>query len=129
VTAIPEMNDREAVLQTEREWVEAHLRLDLTAIARIMADEYVIIGQNGTVITREQALASYRNDRRRWEYARSDELDVRLYGDTAVVIGRWTAKGENNGNPFDYSARFMSVYVRRSGRWQMAAEQSTPIRP
>lgn len=117
------MNDVEAILQTEKEWVEAHLRLDHATIARIMADDYVIIGKNGTVIDREQALASYRA--RRWEYAHSDELDVRVYGDAAVVIGRWTARGENNGKRFDYAARFMSVYVRRDGQWRIAAEQST----
>ncbi len=122
------MDDIEAVLQTEREWVEAHLRLDLATLARIMADDYVIIAENGSIVTREQALASYRDDARSWEVARSDELAVRVYGDTAVVIGRWTARGENNGKPFNYAARFMSVYVRRNGQWRMAAEQSTPIK-
>jgi uncharacterized protein (TIGR02246 family) len=122
------LDDIEAVLQTEREWVEAHLRLDLATLARIMADDYVIIAENGSIVTREQALASYRDDARSWEVARSDELAVRVYGDTAVVIGRWTARGENNGKPFNYAARFMSVYVRRNGQWRMAAEQSTPIK-
>ncbi len=117
----------EAILRTESEWAEAHLRLDLATIARIMADDYVIIGKDGTVIARDEALASYRDDVRKWEYARSDELDVRVYGEAAVVIGRWTARGENNGKRFDYVARFMSVYVRRDGQWYIAAEQSTPF--
>jgi len=112
----------QAIIQVEHDWVEAHLRLDLATIARIMADDYVIIGENGTVITRDQALASYRDRARSWEFAQSDEHDVRVYGDTAVLIGRWTARGVNNGQPFDYVARFMSVYVLHNGQWRIAAD-------
>jgi hypothetical protein len=35
----------------------------------------------------------------------------------------------NRGVRFDYRARFLSVYMRRDGRWQMVAEQSTEIQP
>lgn len=44
------------------------------------------------------------------------------------MIGRRTARGMNNGEWFDYAARFMSVYVKREGQWRMVAEQSTESR-
>jgi ketosteroid isomerase-like protein len=44
-----------------------------------------------------------------------------------VLHGRWRARGVNAGQRFDYTARFLSVYVKRDGRWQMVAAQSTPI--
>jgi hypothetical protein len=44
-----------------------------------------------------------------------------------VVIGRWTARGVNHGVQFDERARFLSVYVRRGGGWQLVAEQSTEL--
>ena len=44
-----------------------------------------------------------------------------------MLVGRWRARGENDGEAFDYTARFMSVYMKRDGAWQMVAEQSTPI--
>jgi hypothetical protein len=90
-----------------------------------MAPDYAKIQPDGSVISREEALASYVPEERVWEVAQGDEYDVRVYGDTAVVIGRWTARGVNHGVQFDYQARFMSVYVRRGGMWQMVAEQST----
>ena len=52
---------------------------------------------------------------------------VRVYGNTAVVVGRWRARGENAGRSFDYQARFVSVWVRRDGEWRMVSDQSTPI--
>ena len=63
-----------------------------------------------------------------WGEARSDELQVRVYGETAVVIGRWEARGVNAGYAFDYVARYVSVWAWRDSRWQMVSDQSTEIR-
>jgi len=115
------------VLQTECEWVEAHRWLDIAAIDRLMGDDYTIIQRDGTVVGKEKALASYKSQKRSWETANSDDYSVRIYGDTAIVMGRWTAKGTNAGEAFDYSARFMAVYVKRGESWQIVADQSTPI--
>lgn len=115
------------VLAVERAWTEAHLRGDVATIAALMAPDYVRIQADGSVADRAAVLAAYVPEQRHWELAEGDEYDVRIYGDTALVIGRWRARGINHGERFDYAARFLSVYVRRGGRWQMVAEQSTEI--
>jgi ketosteroid isomerase-like protein len=116
------------VLAVEQAWTEAHRRGDVAAIARLMTDDYVKIQPNGAVVDKAASLAAYLPEERQWELAEGDEYDIRVYGDVAVVIGRWRARGVNHGVRFDYAARFLSVYVRRAGGWQMAAEQSTEIR-
>jgi ketosteroid isomerase-like protein len=115
------------VVQTEREWVEAHRQLDIAALERIMADEYKHIRADGVVVGKAEDLASYQTGDRYWDFAESDEYDIQLYGDTAVLIGRWRARGVNGEERFNYAARFISVYVKRDGRWQMVAAQSTPL--
>ena len=52
---------------------------------------------------------------------------MHVYDHTAVVIGRWKGVGTNSGERFDYSARFISVYVKRDERWQMVSAQSTNV--
>lgn len=121
------MDEMDAVMAAERAWTEAHLRGDVETLARLMAEDYCKIESDGSVSDRRRALASYTPGTRYWEQARGDEYMVRVYGDTALVIGRWTARGMNNGAPFDYTARFLSVYVKRAGEWKMVAEQSTEI--
>src|SRR5215203_1848754 len=81
----------------------------------------------GRVVGKEQALASFRSGERAWEEAHSDEHDVRIYGDIAVVTGRWRARGANAGQPFDYAARYVSVWVEHDGEWRMVSYHSTPI--
>ena len=75
----------------------------------------------------EQVLESSRSGGRGWDEARSDDHDFRIYGNTAVVIGRWRARGINAGQPFDYAARYVSVWVKSEGEWRMVSDQSTPI--
>jgi ketosteroid isomerase-like protein len=122
------MNDAaREVLAVERAWTEAHLRGDVATLARLMAEEYAKIEPDGSVIGRAEALAAFVPEQRHWEIAQGDSYDVRVYGDAAVVIGRWRARGVNHGVRFDYQARFMSVYARRAGEWRMVAEQATEI--
>ena len=117
----------EQVLRAEREWVLAHLRLDARALGRLMAPEYAQIDDRGRIVSRVQVLASFESGERGWEEAHSDEHDVRIYGNTAVVVGRWQARGANAGQPFDYAARYVAVWVQHGGEWRMVSDQSTPI--
>jgi ketosteroid isomerase-like protein len=118
---------KQEVIATERAWVEAHRNLDIARLASLMADEYVVITEDGRVLGKEEDLASYSTGDRHWEFAESDEYDLRVYGNSAILIGRWRARGVNAGYHFDYAARFVAHYVKRDGRWQMSFAQSTTI--
>jgi ketosteroid isomerase-like protein len=117
----------EQVLVAEREWLLANLRLDIPALERLMDSDYFQIDAGGAALDKEQTLASFRSGERHWDEAHSDEHHVRVYGNTAVVVGRWRARGENATRPFDYQARYVSVWVLRAGGWRMVSDQSTPI--
>ena len=125
---LPDSEFVSQVLQAEREWVLAHLNCDVAALGRLMADEYAQINSAGGIVRKTDVIASFESGVRHWDEAHSDELQVQVYGEAAVVIGRWQARGVNAGQTFDYSARYVSVWVWRDGRWQMVSDQSTEIR-
>lgn len=120
-------DDREAIVAAERELAAAHLTLDLAALDRLFHRDYVIVQPDGTTETKAAVLASFAAGERHWDMAAVDQLDVRRYGDAAVVIGRWRATGRNRQVPFDYAARFLSLWVNEDGQWQNVAYQSTEI--
>lgn len=115
------------VIEVERRWVKAHRELDIDAIDKILAEDYMQIRSDGTVIGKEDLLESYRSGKRSWDHADSDQYRLSVYGDAAVLVGRWRGRGMNDGEAFDYSARFMAIYVRRDGDWRLAADQATPL--
>ncbi len=117
----------EEVLAAEEAWTQAHLNTDREAIDRLMHPDYTIIKPDGSVWDKKTALASYVLGKRDWNEASSSEHIVRIYGDTAIVIGLWKAKGVNNGEPFDYQARYTSLWVKDSEGLRMVSDQSTEI--
>lgn len=109
----------EQVLLVEREWLLAHLQLDIPAFDRLMDPGYLQIDAGGDALGKEQVLASFRSVERHWMEAHSDEHHVRVYRNTAVVVGRWQARGTNAGISFDYQARYVAVLsgARQDGEW------------
>jgi ketosteroid isomerase-like protein len=92
-----------------------------------MAPDYVQVDGSGGLVGREEVLASFRSGERNWDEAYSDDHRVRVYGDVAVVVGRWRARGTNAGKSFDYAARYVAVWARHAGEWRMVSDQSTPM--
>lgn len=123
-----EQAEKEEVLQVEAAWVQALQTLDLEAMDHILADDYTQINASGNVIDKRKFLASFEGEHRRWDRAESTDHQIRIYGNTAVMVALWHASGVNYGERFDYRARFLAVYVKRDGRWQLMADQSTPLR-
>ncbi len=105
----------------------AHLNCDVAALDRLMANEGAQINSVGRVVSKAEVIASFDSGERHWDEAHSNEFRVRVCGETAVVIGRWQARGVNTGQAFEYSARYLSVWIWRDGRWQMTVDQSTDI--
>jgi ketosteroid isomerase-like protein len=127
VASMDEAKAIQEVIATERRWVEAHRQLNLEALAEIMANDYVQIRSDGSLIGKSQALASYASQTRQWDHADSDQYQINIYGDTAILIGRWIGRGKNAQETFDYTARFLAVYVKTTSGWKLAADQSTLV--
>ena len=48
-------------------------------------------------------------------------------GKTAIVTGRFKAEIIGEGKNYSFAERYTAVFVKRGGRWQLVAEQSTEI--
>jgi ketosteroid isomerase-like protein len=121
------MSDAEMIAAAEHAIAAAHLTLDLDVVDRLYHPDFVVAQPDGTTETKAQVLASYRSGERHWDFAEVDQLEIRVTGDTGIVIGRWRAKGRNRGHLFDYAARYLSVWIRSGPSWRNLAYQSVEI--
>jgi ketosteroid isomerase-like protein len=126
----PDRNSRaeRALLRTNREYDEALVRGDAGALERIYADEFVYTTFDGEVRDKAQQIAFTRSGDLKLESGRSDDVRVRVYGDTAVMTGRFTAKGQFRGEKIEVHERYTAVWVRSRGRWRLVAEQGNEIK-
>lgn len=117
----------EATIRTlERDWRDARIRGDAGWLERFYAPELTIQGMNGDVSTRAYDIALFRNREVRPELIEPSDMQVRLYGATAVVTGIDHMRGSYKGHAGELWLRFTDVLVRRAGRWQLVIQQATP---
>ncbi len=117
----------QSVRQLENELIEAQMRGDTTVFGRILADDFTGTNAFGTVANKAEVLNLYRTGSIKRESVSLDDVNVRVYGDTAVVTGRATLKGQFTGQDTTGKFRYTRVYVKRNGRWQVVAWQATRI--
>ena len=117
----------QAIRALEERRFAAMMRRDAEALAAILADDLTYTHSSGQLETKAQFLESIRSGAIQYTGILPESLDVRLYGDTAVVTGKGTFKVRMQGEDRSLPLRFTDVYVRRDGGWQMVAWQSTRL--
>ena len=125
------MSEEEELLRLDREWNEAYPRLDLAALGRIIADDWVCIDGAGLLITKRRLLERVSAAESFPPSHEFDETSLRLFGDAAVVTGRLSfdaPDGEGGGGLVRARQRYTRVYAKRGGRWQAVATQVTVVK-
>ena len=120
-------NDEQAVRQLLNEISAALGRADTAALDRIYADDYTLLYESGVLTTKAPRLAAIKSGELKYESVSFDDVNVRMYGNTAVATYRVTSKGQSKGQDIGGQFRATSTYVKMKGRWQLVAAQVTSI--
>jgi len=109
------------VLQFEREACKAFLDADVAMLERVLTPEFTLTLSNGEVSTRADEINELRSGKVHYDVFENYDMLARLYGDTAVVLGKTRVRGTADGKPFDRIVQFTDTLIKRDGRWQLAA--------
>ncbi|MCP3161509.1 nuclear transport factor 2 family protein [Myxococcus qinghaiensis] len=120
VAASPSVEEK-AVLDGLQAACEAFRKGDVAFLEGFLADGFTQMDSAGNVTDRAATLAEVRAKEPRYEVFRNHDMKVRLYGDTAVVIGITSVKGVSGGSAFEADFRFTDTLIKRDGRWRIAA--------
>jgi ketosteroid isomerase-like protein len=52
---------------------------------------------------------------------------MHVYGNAAVVMGRWSGKVVEKGQPSESVERFTDTFIKQNGQWKCVASHSSPI--
>jgi ketosteroid isomerase-like protein len=91
---------------------------DAEAIGLYMADDWKIIGPDGSVSDKAAFLGLVKSGALTHDVMTSEDLNIRVYGDTAVVIARGVSGGKYQGQPFREVERVSCIFVRQQGQWR-----------
>ena len=118
---------QEALLLFEQEFTQAVAANDAAAIGRFIADDWVIVDADGSVIDGSRFISVIESGALIHESMESVDVEVRVHGDTAVVTGITTSKGQFMGQGFATRERATDVLARLNGGWICVFSQLTRV--
>jgi ketosteroid isomerase-like protein len=116
------------LIHIEQEIGRANLDCDYKYFDQVEAEDFTFTDAAGGVTDKKQDMAGEKECHKSDGTYDVDQVQARLYGNTAVVIGRVTTTGKNKEDKIvTRHSRFTDVFVWRDDRWQLVAGHSSRI--
>jgi ketosteroid isomerase-like protein len=114
-------SDKTTLKRLNQAYVDAFMNADVEWYREHLADDFVCIESDGSILNKKQFLTNTAKGPDVGDY-KLEEVDVRIYGDTALVqaTGLWTGKDGSMG-----MSRYIDVYVRSETGWKAVSAQIT----
>ena len=119
--------DEQTLIRIQREWAEARVKGDSSYARRVEANDCTIVWPDGSIVNKQQDLQTMTGDVVFTEF-KIDDLRVRLYGDTGIVVGQGTIRAQK-GKQDLLGGKFVwtDTFVKDGGEWKVVGSQITPI--
>ena len=115
------------VLATDEARFTAMQRADTGSLQRLLAPDLTYTHTDGEQNTKEEFLRILSSGALRYASIAPEGRQVRLLDSTAIVTGRSAMRVESGGRVAAFRIRYLAVYHRRHGGWQLVAWQSTRL--
>jgi ketosteroid isomerase-like protein len=123
----PRKSVEQVIRQVDHERIQAQIDADVAALDRIYAADFIGVGPSGVVRTKPQVLLDFKSGELKFQSITTDEVRVRIYGNTAVETGRSTMNGQDKGKAVPRDNRFTRVWVKQQGHWQLVLNHYSPL--
>jgi ketosteroid isomerase-like protein len=117
------------LIESAHAWDQAMVDNDAAAIGRFIADEWTIVGPDGSVNGKTGFLSLIASGDLTHDVMTSEDLTVRVYGETGIVVAKGISAGHFKGERFRESERASNVFVRRDERWQCVLTHLSKLAP
>lgn len=119
------VQDSSQITTLEQQWLHAK---DSATLDRILAPDFVHVLPMDQFLTKQEQIDWFeKHPKPPNRTAKFDKLNIRFYGDTAVVNGSVIASDEN-GKELQRSM-FTDIFVYRDARWQAVNAQENVVNP
>ena len=114
------MSAHEELTRLAHDWDRAMVENDADAIGSYMCNDWTIVDSDGSIGSRKDFLDFVRSGDLTHDRMETHDSEVRVYGDSAVMIARGVSGGNYRGQSFLLTERVTCVFVRIAGKWLCA---------
>jgi ketosteroid isomerase-like protein len=119
--------DEAALRAIEQKWEDAALKGDVATLGAILHDTFVSTTADGHIQTKSEMLGHMKSGEVKYESSKVDEVKVAIYGNAAILMGKWSGKVIEKGTPVESVERFTDTFIKQNGQWKCVASHSSPI--
>jgi ketosteroid isomerase-like protein len=119
----PMSTEERQIRQREQELNDALSAVDVKAIDKIWADDFLFVNPSGRISNKEKRMAGLKPPDPAMPSLVStiDEVRVRVFGPSAVAIVKTTWRGTIDAKPIVDSYVATHVWNRSEGRWRLTS--------
>ena len=111
----------------ENAWSQAAIKADAATLKRLLGDDLRYTHTSGRIDNKEQFIQSVASGQLKYESIELEDFATNVYGNVAVVFTLRKVRTGYGANVATFHARFMRVWVKRDGRWQLVAHEATRL--
>ena len=117
----------EDLIEVHHRRIAALVSRDLEALEQIVGQDLVFVNANGRTMRRPEIFAAFKAGTMAVRRIDSSDIEVRLYGDTAILAYRALTTVQDGDNLTDGLTQNTCVFVHRDGRWQMVNQHQCAV--
>jgi len=113
-------------MKIQHEWAEARIKNDSSYTRRLETEDCTIVWPDGSIVNKRADLQSMTDIV--FSEFKIQNLQVRLYGDTGIVVGEGMIKARK-GKQDLLGGKFVwtDTFVKQGREWKAVASQITPV--
>ena len=111
----------------DRGWVAAYLQGDAEMFDRIWTEGFIFTFPFGQCTNKAQEIANIKCGDLAFESLWTENMNVRVYGKTAVITGRLTMKGRYKGQDISGQYNYTNVLGKQQECWQIVASHAAHL--
>jgi ketosteroid isomerase-like protein len=117
----------QSLVRMEDEWARAVVRRDPAPLRRLLAEDFLATDAHGQLHDKAQLIAALADPSDTVASAVNEDVQVRVYGSAAVIVGRTVEEGRNKSGPYVRRVRWTDTWVQRAGQWLCVASHTSLI--
>ena len=120
-------DDSAEIKQLSSDYRTALLTRDIKFLNSVIASDEVNVGANGQPFDKQALVAKIENRSFSYKKIEVPDLVVQVVGDIALTRGTATATSETSGVSATDNFRFVRIWQRIGGKWQVTYFQATNV--
>jgi ketosteroid isomerase-like protein len=119
----------EEVLATDLQRFDAMTKGDAAKLETLLAAEAIYVNSDARIDDRQSIFYGVKTKSTTYHSIIATERKARVTGEIALLTGVAAIRGVERKENVDLTVRYVAVYMKRDGRWQMTAGQATQLVP